>query len=205
MMALLPSYWKAKMSNRFILGSSSPRRKKIFEKLGLNFRRVFPQIDEEKFDRNENPSDFVKKISYEKLKEIESKNTFKDEIVVTSDTVVYLNHIITKPDSFKEAYQMLKKLSGNTHHVLSGVSVKKGDRIVGFCEKTEVTFMKLSDAEIKNYLKREQYSDKAGGYAIQGLGGFLIEKIKGDYYNIVGFPVNRFIKVLKKSFDVDLI
>jgi len=193
------------MKSKFILGSSSPRRKRLFKELGVEFEIVVPNIDESKYSYIKKPDKFVKVISTEKMKKIENKIDCNDTIIVTADTIVYFDEIITKPESHKQAFKMLKKLSGKTHFVYTGVSLKKHDIQREFVEKTRVKFMRLNDKEIENYLENAVYHDKAGGYAIQGFGGFLIEKIEGDYYNIVGFPINRFIKIMKSDFGVNII
>jgi septum formation protein len=93
---------------------------------------------------------------------------------------------------------MLKSLSGKTHKVISGVSIIKGEKVLTFSEKTLVKFKKLSDEDIKDYLKTKEHRDKAGSYAIQGKGTFFVDSIKGDYFNVVGFPVSKIAEKLKE-------
>lgn len=133
------------------------------------------------------------------------KYTGSQKILVTADTVVYKNKIINKPKNKKDAFRILKFLSNDWHYVYTAVTVFLNNVEYSFVEKTAVKFMKLNSDDVKKYIEKEKVLDKAGGYAIQGFGGFLIESIKGDYFNVVGFPVNKFIKVLKEKYNINIV
>ncbi len=183
---------------RFVLASSSPRRKQLLEMIGLKFRILIPEVDE-KILENESALDFVKRISIEKGSYVKDKYKIKDEIIISSDTIVLIkNKIIGKPDSKEHAYQMLKQLSGNVHQVISGISLMIND--YGYYEKsiTDVFFKELNEEEIVYYLNNEDYTDKAGAYAIQGLASVFIKKINGCFFNVMGFPLNLFYEMVNK-------
>ena len=112
--------------------------------------------------------------------------------------VISGREILGKPKDREDAFRMLKSLSGKTHKVISGVSIIKGDKVITFSEKTLVKFKKLSDEDIKAYLETNEYRDKAGSYAIQRKGTFFVDSIKGDYFNVVGFPVSKIAEKLKE-------
>lgn len=191
---------------KFVLGSSSPRRIELFKKLNLNFKTVKFSINENRYIHKQAPVKTAKSICREKMKKlkkyVQNKN---DAIYVTADTIVYKNEIIMKPENRKDAFKILKKLSDSSHDVITAVNISNGNKDYIFYERSSVFFMKLREGEINRYLNLDEFHDKAGGYAIQGYGGFFIRKIKGDYFNIVGFPVNRFIRVLNEKFGINLI
>ena len=190
---------------KIVLGSASPRRKTIFERLDADFL-VFPvNIDEERFFIGESVEEKVLNVSREKLNALKKHFQKEDVLLITADTVVVAsNKILGKPLSYEDAFLMLEELSGKWHTVITGVSVKYNGDTISFFEKTEIKFMELSADMINAYLKTKEYEGKAGSYAIQGKGGFFIERIEGDYYNVVGFPMNMFLKRVKKYFGIDL-
>lgn len=182
------------------LASKSPRRKKLLQQINLNFKTLSVDIPED-FDEGEPPVKVVKRIALEKLDAAKTK--INEGIIITADTIVVLNKkIIGKPADEKEAFIILKKLSSNTHQVYTGFAIynsKKDLTIVGY-EKTLVTFRKLSDNEIKNYIKSGSPMDKAGAYGIQDdFGAVFVEKINGCYYNVVGLPLSKLYENLKKA------
>lgn len=123
---------------------------------------------------------------------------FPDDRVIAADTVVALGkRIYGKPQSSEEAFEMLSALSGKTHQVFTGVCIytKSGDRNA-FCTRTDVTFFPLSESEIQTYIATGEPMDKAGAYGIQGKGSLFVEKIDGDYYNVVGLPISRLVREL---------
>lgn len=125
------------------------------------------------------------------------------EIIISADTVVVLDAVILeKPRSEEEAKSVLKLLSGRKHEVITGVSITFADRPpVEFFETTEVEFATLSEKEIASYVATREPMDKAGSYGIQGVGGVFVTGIKGDYYNVVGFPLHRFAVEIAKAFS----
>jgi septum formation protein len=182
------------------LASASPRRKKLLEQLGIDFSVVAVDINENPL-KNERPHRMVLRLSLEKLNE--AKEKIKKGIIITADTTVVLNgKIIGKPDNKKDAENILKKLSGKTHLVYTGIAVcntAKNKILTGF-EKTFVTFRKLGDKEIKDYVLTESPLDKAGAYGIQDdFGAVFVKKINGCYYNVVGLPLPKLYEILQKA------
>ncbi len=176
----------------------------LFERLGLDFDIVVPDADESEIEVTRKPAGVVKKLAILKLDHVKRKLDGGSGLIVTADTVVHAGRILGKPENREDAREMLQTLSGNWHTVYTGVAMaREGHREV-FHEASKVKFMDLTDSEIDAYLDSGEYRDKAGAYAIQGRGAFFIERIKGDYYNVVGFPVNRFIKILRDRFGLDV-
>ena len=189
---------------KIVLASGSPRRKEILENMNLKFDIIKSEIEETTIE-NESPKDLVKRLSYEKAYDIASKNL--DSIVIGADTVVVLdNNVLGKPKDEDEAFNMLKQMSGKEHAVITGVSILCLDLKKEICDYcvSKVKFKNLSDEEIYSYIKTGECMDKAGAYGIQGLGGLLVEYIKGDYFNIVGFPISSAAEILKNDFNIDI-
>lgn len=184
---------------KIILASKSPRRSELLERLNLEFEIIVSQIDEESFEKT-SPYEFVEKLAYEKANSVD-KLTDTDALVIGCDTVVVLDdEIIGKPKDEDMAYDYLKRLSGNKHLVYSGIAIIDGkmDKTYISHEVTEVYMKELSDEEITAYVKTGEPLDKAGAYGIQGVGSIFIEKIVGDYYNVMGLPLNKFYKGLNE-------
>jgi septum formation protein len=187
---------KGDFMQRLILASSSPRRKELLENLRLNFEISSSDADES-FSETLSPADAVMELASRKSGTV--AQNFPDCFVIGSDTVVvHDGMILGKPESGQEALKMLKKLSGDTHSVYTGVSIISPEKETRFYEKTDVTFWELSDEEIDTYIKSGEPFDKAGGYGIQGFGSMLVKEISGDYYTVVGLPVSRLIRELRK-------
>lgn len=180
-----------------ILASKSPRRKEILEKIGFNIKISVDEIEEKSYQKT--LEEQIKEISYKKVIGIAKRN--KEEYVVGADTLVVIGEeILGKPKDKDEAREMLKKLSGKQHQVLTAftfLNIDKNIEIVE-CVKSKVYFKDITDEEIEWYLTEEEYMDKAGAYGIQGKAAIFIEKIEGDYYSIMGFPIEKFIDCLNK-------
>lgn len=181
------------------LASKSPRRKKLLEQLSLKLKIIKVDVDESE-RVGEKPVKMVKRLAEEKL--AAAKMKVKKGIIITADTTVVLDYkILGKPVDEKDAFRILKKLSGNTHIVYTGFSVCNAGskkQIISY-EKTLVTFHSLSDEEIKDYIKTGSPMDKAGAYGIQDdFGAVFVKKINGDYYNVVGLPLAKVYQALKK-------
>ena len=185
---------------KFILASTSPQRKKILKDAGYKFESVRPKISEK--NSGKKPSQTVKSLALKKAKFVEKcRGEFirPPALIVGADTVVVLDgEIIGKPKNKNEARKILRKLSGSEHFVYTGVAIlntvnKK--QIVDY-EKTEVRFRKLSEEDIENVCGK--YLDKAGAYSIQSKNDRFVKNIKGDYLNVVGFPLKKFQKMLNK-------
>jgi septum formation protein len=187
-----------------ILASASPRRKELLEKIGLVFT-VDPSDYPEELHSSQitgaglNPQELVKTISLGKATAIAEK--YRDAIVIAADTIGVLgDQIIGKPQTAEEAGEMLKSLSGKAHRVITGITIidTAAHKTVTRAVETRVYFKQLSPLEIANYVKSGEPLDKAGAYAIQGLGSVIVEKIVGDYYNVMGLPLNALAESLKE-------
>lgn len=183
----------------FILASRSPRRRYLLEQAGLSFSVIPGSIDETSVPIS-SPEIYVKVLSEAKAHNVSEK--YPEKWVIGADTIVVKDRtILGKPDSIVEARTMLKQLSGQTHEVFTGYSIycKKKRRKFSETVKTEVFFKDLSDQEIEWYIHTAEPFDKAGAYAIQGLGTFLVKSINGSYTNVVGLPVCEVIEFLIKE------
>ncbi|MGG3469259.1 Maf family protein [Neobacillus pocheonensis] len=179
-----------------ILASSSPRRKELLETLRLSFAISSSEVDES-FNPNLSPEEVVMELAERKAQAIFKENP--DAFVIGSDTVVVAdNRILGKPADEAEAFSMLKTLSGKQHDVFTGVSIMSPKSSTRFYEKTEVWFWELTDEEIRAYVKSGEPLDKAGAYGIQQLGSMLVKKIHGDYFAVVGLPVAKTVRELKR-------
>lgn len=187
-----------KFSSPVYLASKSPRRKKLLSQLNIKFKVIDIHINEEN-KNGESPAGMVKRLSKEKLAKAREK--INDGVIITADTIVVIdNKILGKPKNKKDAENILKKLSGRTHTVYTGYSVFncRNNKFITSYEKTSVTFRKLEQDEIKNYIASGTPMDKAGAYGIQDdFGAVFIKKITGDYYNVVGLPLSSLYDSLK--------
>lgn len=187
-----------------ILASASPRRKEILENTKLKFDIIKSDIDEIILEK-ESPIQAVMRLAFEKSMDIASKN--EDDLIIAADTVVVLDeNILGKPKDKEEAYNMIRSLSGRTHEVITGISLVNlglSKKIIDYVVST-VKFKELSDEDIKDYIHTNESLDKAGAYGIQGYGAMLVEKIEGDYFNIVGLPISKLSDLLKKHFSINL-
>lgn len=181
-----------------ILASASPRRKEILENFGFSFKTIVKNIDE--------ISDKTR--AEEKILEIAEKKAraaaidFPDENVVGADTVVVVDgKILGKPKDEKEAFSMLKSLSGRSHEVITAFSFININKNISYSdyEITKVYFKNLTDDEINWYINTKEPMDKAGAYGIQGKGAFFVEKIEGDFFSVMGFPLGKFVRFLNKT------
>ena len=180
---------------KLILASGSPRRKEILNYLNIPFEVIISSF-EEKIDEKKPLEEEIKRLSEGKASTVFKDN--KDAIVIGADTIVTINNkVLGKPKDKEDAYQMLKLLSGNKHIVITGVTIISEEKIDTFASVSDVYFNKLTDKEINDYIATNEPMDKAGAYAIQGIGSKFINKIDGDYYSIMGLPINEIYKRLK--------
>lgn len=189
---------------RIILASESPRRKEFFERYNMDFETIASSIDE-KMDNETKPDALVMSLALQKAQDVASK--VEEGIIIAADTIVYKDEVLGKPKNKEEALEVLKKLSGNSHKVFTGIAIidKKENKIIVDFEETEVVFRELKDKEIEAYLNTNEYKDKAGSYGIQGLGEILVKEIKGSYSNVVGLPIAKLDMLLKKHFNFGLL
>jgi septum formation protein len=183
---------------KIILASASPRRKEILRMTGLKFS-VFASDYEEDLNLKLRPRALARFLSRKKAESVAHK--YKNAIIITADTfIAFKNRILGKPRNAKEAGQMLRILSGKSHSVITGFTIMDtaSGKILSRSVKTEVYFKKLGRQEINAYVKSGEPLDKAGAYAIQGLGAVFIEKIEGDFFNVVGLPLCALTASLKE-------
>lgn len=195
------------MDINLILASKSPRRKEILSNVGLDFE-IFVSDTDESVPFGTLPFDAVKEISCRKAKAVRDAlgDKAKGKIILGADTVVSLdNDIIGKPADERDAVEILKKLSGNKHIVYTGFTVIRDDFIYSDYESTEVYFRNLSQEEIAAYVKSGEPMDKAGAYGIQQLGALLVEKIHGDYFNVMGLPINKIAVTFYQKLGINLL
>lgn len=188
---------------KIILASQSPRRKEILSLLNLPFEIMVSQTDET-IDESLPPYFITEKLSLEKAADV-AKNVAGEAIVIGADTIVVSEgRILGKPKDTQDACNMLKSLSGKWHSVISGVTVihTKSAKSESFYVETKVHFVDLTDKELNEYVASGEPMDKAGAYGIQGLGGKFVDRIEGDYFNVVGLPLCKLYQVLKKEFNI---
>jgi len=187
---------------KIILASASPRRKQLLEQMKLKFE-VIPSNIFEDYQENREPEEVARDLAKKKATDI--ARISEDSLVIGADTVVFLDEILGKPKDEREALKILKKLSGKTHYVITGIAVidSSTKKLVVDHEKTAVKMKKISEEEIKAYISTGEPMDKAGAYGIQGLGSVFVEEIHGCYFNVVGLPISKLYSILK-GFGVDL-
>lgn len=188
------------MDEKIILASASPRRRELLQQIGLSFR-VVPSRVEEKELPGETPEEHVVRLSIEKAAEVARRDKTSARWVIGSDTIVLCdNRILGKPTDATLATSMLKLLSGREHRVLSGFAVidKYSGQQCAEAVSTRVIFRQLTEEEIARYIATGEPMDKAGAYAIQGLGVCFVASIEGSYTNVVGLPLCRLTLALKK-------
>lgn len=181
---------------RIILASQSPRKKQILEQLGLTFETI-PSSYEEDMTLPLSPEELAKKMSLGKAQDVFAKNP--DALIIANDIfIVYEGTLLGKPHTLERAREMLTMISGKTHQAVSGTTVMTKDKEVTEATVTNIVMRSFTTDEIERYLQKEDTLDAAAAYKIQGLGAALIEKIDGDYNNVVGLPVNTVTKLLRE-------
>lgn len=181
-----------------VLASNSPRRKELLQRMGVNFRvRTLFGIDES-YPDSLRGEDIVCYISRNKAKAYQSSMA-PNELLITADTIVYVDgEVMGKPKNAEQAKEMLHKLSGKTHQVITGVTIVTAKRTENFGVTSQVKFTNITDEEINFYVDNYLPFDKAGAYGIQEwIGIVAVEEIKGSYFNVVGLPVQRLYQKLK--------
>jgi len=187
---------------RIILASKSPRRKYLLEQINLKFDVIASTVLEYTEDEL-TPAEFAEKMALSKASDV--ARSVNNALIIGADTiVVHDDEILGKPVDDEDAKRLLKRLSGHTHNVYTGVALLKTDnngepeRSITFYSKTNVVFAKLDDKEIEEYVNSGSPMDKAGAYGIQDdWGSLFVKRIDGDYYNVVGFPLQKFYTMMK--------
>lgn len=183
-------------SREIILASKSSRRKELLEESGIKFQ-IHTEAVEEVLHLEQGVRLAVEQIALDKAKAVASK--YPEAIVIGADTMVCLDdELLGKPIDEEDARAMLHRLSGNTHEVITGVALCLDDRCVIFHEVTKVTFYDLEETIIDAYIASKEPFDKAGAYGIQGKGRLFVKGIEGDFFNVVGLPIARVYREIKK-------
>ncbi len=179
-----------------VLASGSPRRRDLLKGLGWRFRVVVPQVDETP-RLGESPVRLCSRLSAEKAASVQ--NLRVDALVIAADTIVVVDgEILGKPSDKKESMEMLRRLQGRSHEVLTGIGLFWKGSMVSDVERTVVHFRALDAAAVAAYAETGEGMDKAGAYAIQGKGALLVSSIEGDYFNVVGLPLCKLGSVLEE-------
>jgi septum formation protein len=179
-----------------VLASSSPRRLQLLDMLGIPSRVVVPDVDET-LAAGETPEAYVVRLARAKASLVAAREP--GELVLGADTtVVVRGEVLGKPVSPEEAAVMLGKLAGRTHHVMTGVALALGDRVLHALDVTDVTFRSLDRETIEGYVATDEPMDKAGAYAVQGRGAALIEGIRGDFFGVMGLPLRLVLDLLER-------
>ena len=181
---------------RIVLASGSPRRQELLTRIGIrDFTVRVPQV-EEWYPQGLTPPEIVSYISREKSQAVPSE---EDEIVITADTMVFLDQQrLGKPKDEADALRMLTALQGRRHTVCTGITVRRGGEILTESASTDVYFRPAAEAELRGYIRTGEPMDKAGAYGVQGLGALLVERLDGDFFNVMGLPVLRLSRMLER-------
>jgi septum formation protein len=191
---------------RLVLASASPRRRELLAQAGYSFTVDAADVDESP-RMGEKPDAYVLRLAVEKAQAIFARRAARDEdsndplIVLGADTSVVLDEeILGKPTDASDARRMLQRLSGRTHRVLTGIAAVTSAGVVSDVETTEVVFAEISSQELDAYCATSEPLDKAGAYGIQGYAARWIPRIDGCYFNVMGLPIARVVKLIEDSF-----
>ncbi len=195
---------------RIILASKSIDRSNILNRLNISFEILSTDINESDYkDQYSDPIDLVKELA--KAKALKAKELLKGEeigtIIIAADTIVELNgKIIGKAENEMDAFQMLKSLANRSHNLITGIALTDVDdpKIVVDYDITVVTFLDLSDDDIRNYIKIEEWKGRAGAYSIRDRASLFIKEIRGSPSNVIGLPMQKIFKILKTEFNLNL-
>ena len=193
-----------------ILASKSIDRGKILHNALIPFDFLLTYVDEEKYKQNiADPVELVRVIAEVKVKNAQNiaANENKDAIIISADTMVEIDgEILGKAPNETEAFKILKKLSGKTHNLLTGIAVTEtyNSKIIVDHDVTKVTFLNLSDQDIKNYISTGEWRGRAGAYSISDKASLFIESINGSPTNVIGLPLYKIFNILKNEFDTNL-
>ncbi len=183
---------------KIILASQSPRRQEILTEAGLIYEIVPSKVDE-KFNKSLSIEEAVIDLAHQKALWVYNETKDNEALIIGADTIVVIDEeVLGKPKDYNDAVRMLQMLENKMHQVFTGVSLIKGAKTLNFYEKTNVYFKPMSKKDIARYIEEENVYDKAGSYAIQGEAMRYIDHIEGDYYNVIGLPIERLLKEMKK-------
>ena len=183
---------------QIVLASGSPRRRELLERIGItDFQVRVPEV-EEYYPDSLTPPEIVSYISREKA-DAAAKLCGPEDIVITADTMVFLDHArLGKPRDEAHALEMLTALQGRKHTVCTGVTVRQNQRSFTESESTDVFFRPATEAQLRNYIATGEPMDKAGAYGVQGRGALLVERLEGDFFNVMGLPGLRLSRMLER-------
>ena len=182
-----------------VLASSSPRRKELMEMLGVKNLKILPAKGEEIPPEHAGPEELVMALSAAKAREV-AERCSPEDLVIGADTIVWVDGApFGKPRDPDHAAAMLRRLSGDVHEVYTGVSLLRGGQLRSRCERSLVRFRPLEEDEIARYVATGEPMDKAGAYGAQGKGALLVERIEGDFFNVMGLPLCLLGKMLKEQ------
>lgn len=186
--------------SKIYLASGSPRRQELLTQLGVDYIQIENNFDEKRLPK-ESPKDYVERVALGKAQSAKQKMDGMAVLPILSadTTVVHNNEPLGKPDDLEHAVELLLRLSGERHLVMSSVVIAVEDTFLQTTVETEVQFAALKEKTIRAYCQTQEPLGKAGGYAIQGLGGSLIETIKGSYTNVVGLPIYETRQLLEQA------
>ena len=191
---------------KLVLGSTSPRRKELLQQIGVPFSQQKIDINEDVL-ANESPDNYVLRLAQEKaaagFQQLSLQQQAQSVVLAADTTVVCDEHILAKPESFSHSKEILERLSGREHKVLTAIAIKSMETIQQQVVTTSVKFRKLTSIEIEAYWHTGEPKDKAGSYGIQGLAAVFVESIQGSYSNVVGLPLCETAELLKQ-FDIPL-
>ena len=195
---------------KIILASKSIDRSKIFNRLNISFEILNTNINEGDYkDQYPDPIDLVKELA--KVKALKAKELLKSEeigtIIIAADTIVELNgKIIGKAQNEKKAFQIIKSLANRSHNLITGIALTSIDdpKIIVDYDITVVTLTELSEDDIRNYIKSEEWKGRAGAYSIRDRASLFIKEIRGSPSNVIGLPMHKIFKILKSEFNLNL-
>ncbi len=182
--------------NAIVLASESTRRIDMLRTLGISFSIIPPDIDESK-RKNETVREYVSRVAHDKASKV--GKLFPEKWVIAADTIVVSKgRVLGKPKNERQALEMLKRLRGRWHKVMTGYCIMSVSRGITYQDvaETKVFIKDLTDDEIRRYIKTSEPFDKAGSYAVQGKGGYMVKEIKGSYANVVGLPICEITEML---------
>jgi len=194
----------AHCDKRLVLASASPRRRELMDRFGVEYE-VIPALGEETADSGLPPEELVRALARHKAREVDDRLGDKNAVIVAADTVVEIDgEVLGKPGTPERAAEMLSRLSGRVHRVWSGVCVRCGGIERLHAEATAVRFRPLTDGEIAAYVATGEPLDKAGAYGYQSLASLFVDRIEGDFFNVVGLPLCALGQMLRE-FDISLL
>ncbi|MBL4818515.1 MAG: septum formation protein Maf [Deltaproteobacteria bacterium] len=180
--------------NQIALASTSPRRRSLLESLGFELTLLKPDIDESE-KPGENPEELVLRLAREKVQAVASQTKLP---LIAADTLVVLgDEILGKPDNAEHAYEMIEKLSGRSHDVLSGFAVAYQDKLINKVVKSTLVFRKLFKHEIEDYVKTREWEGKSGACTLQGASGPFVDHMTGSFTNVLGLPLTEVLEALR--------